>query len=158
MENYRWVWPYWLARGKLHLLAGPPGVAKTTLALSMAATISSGKKKEWPDGTKVLHGNVLIWSGEDAIADTLMPRLIGMGADPECIHIISAVDEEGRARHFDPASDIQKLGPAFEGNTNQFLFMLDPLSNAIIGDSYKSTEVRRGLQPLVDLIEHRDIL
>ncbi|EQD57118.1 hypothetical protein B2A_04960, partial [mine drainage metagenome] len=32
-EPIRWLWPAWLARGKLHVLAGAPGTGKTTLAL-----------------------------------------------------------------------------------------------------------------------------
>jgi len=40
-EPVRWLWPGWLARGKIHLLAGRPGAGKTTLALSLAASISS---------------------------------------------------------------------------------------------------------------------
>ena len=43
-----WVWEYWLAQGKLHILAGAPGQGKTTIALAFAATITSGGR--WPDG------------------------------------------------------------------------------------------------------------
>ena len=76
----RWLWKHWLARGKLHILAGPPGQGKTTIAMLLAATVSTGGM--WPDGTQCEPGNVLIWSGEDDPADTLLPRLIAAGADP----------------------------------------------------------------------------
>ena len=29
-----WLWEGWLARGKVHLLAGSPGTGKTTIAVS----------------------------------------------------------------------------------------------------------------------------
>jgi putative DNA primase/helicase len=74
-----WLWQNWLVRGKLHLLAGEPGLGKSTMAMSLAATTSVGGR--WPDGTLSEPGNVLIWSGEDDIADTLLPRLIASGAD-----------------------------------------------------------------------------
>src|SRR5215469_15556842 len=32
-EPVSWLWAGWLAAGKLHILAGPPGTGKTTLAL-----------------------------------------------------------------------------------------------------------------------------
>src|SRR4051812_28030519 len=51
-----WIWPGWLARGKLHLLAGSPGTAKTTIALSLAAAITAGGR--WPDGSDVTQGDV----------------------------------------------------------------------------------------------------
>jgi predicted ATP-dependent serine protease len=36
-QAIEWLWPGWLARGRLHLLAGQPGAGKTTLALEFAA-------------------------------------------------------------------------------------------------------------------------
>ncbi|HEV7911790.1 MAG TPA: AAA family ATPase [Methylocella sp.] len=59
METIEWLWLHWLALGKLHLIAGAPEAGKTTIALSLAATISSGS--HWPDGTRAPVGNVLIW-------------------------------------------------------------------------------------------------
>ena len=41
-EVIRWLWDGWLARGKLHVMAGAPGTGKTTIALALAATISTG--------------------------------------------------------------------------------------------------------------------
>jgi hypothetical protein len=42
----------------------------------MAATVSAGSR--WPDGSTAKQGNVVIWSGEDGPADTLVPRLEGI--------------------------------------------------------------------------------
>ena len=33
-EPVSWLWPGWLALGKLHILAGAPGQGKTTIALA----------------------------------------------------------------------------------------------------------------------------
>lgn len=74
-----WLWQGWLAMGKLHILAGMPGQGKTSLALSIAAIVSSGSC--WPDGSNRRAGNVLIWSGEDDVKDTLLPRLMACGAN-----------------------------------------------------------------------------
>src|SRR5271166_4513277 len=76
-EAIDWLWPDWLARGKLHIIAGRPGTLKTTAALSLAAAITSGG--QWPDGEPATAGVVIIWSGEDAINDTLLPRFIAAG-------------------------------------------------------------------------------
>ena len=85
-EAVRWLWEGYLARGKLHVLAGAPGTGKTMIALALAATVSTGGR--WPDGTHCEPGNVLIWSAEDDIADTLVPRLIAMGADMHKIRFV----------------------------------------------------------------------
>jgi predicted ATP-dependent serine protease len=66
VEPIRWIWDGWLARGKLHLLAGAPGTGKTTIGISIAATITTGGR--WPDGSNAEQGDVLIWTGEDGIA------------------------------------------------------------------------------------------
>ena len=38
----KWLWPGWLACGKLHILGGSPGTGKTTLAIEMAAIVTRG--------------------------------------------------------------------------------------------------------------------
>ena len=41
-QRIDWLWPDWLAAGKLHILAGAPGTGKTTLALALAAEARQG--------------------------------------------------------------------------------------------------------------------
>ncbi len=144
-----WLWQDWLACGKLHLLAGAPGQGKTTIALAFAATVSAGGL--WPDGKRCPPGNVLIWSGEDDPADTLVPRLMGMGADRDRIHFVEAARINGEVVPFDPARDMVDLQAAAEKLGDVRLLIVDPIVSAITGDSHKNTEVRRGMQPLVDL-------
>jgi len=151
-EPIAWLWRDWLALGKLHLLAGAPGQGKTTLALAMTATVTVGGR--WPDGSRCERGNVLIWSGEDDPADTLLPRLIGMGADRERVFFIKAARVDGELVPFDPARDMVQLAEAAMAVGNVKLLIVDPIVSAVTGDSHKNTEVRRAMQPLVDLASH----
>ena len=41
-EPIHWLWNDWIASGKFHILAGAPGTGKTTIALNLAATITTG--------------------------------------------------------------------------------------------------------------------
>lgn len=149
-EPIRWLWQHWLALGKLHILAGAPGQGKTTLALAMAATITAGGR--WPDGKPCDTGNILIWSGEDDPADTLLPRLLAAGADrSRCFFIEGARDAAGEVQPFDPARDLQALLQAIQQIGGIRLLVIDPVVSAVTGDSHKNTEVRRALQPLVNL-------
>ncbi len=147
-EPVRWLWPGWLALGKLAILAGAPGTGKTTAALSMAATVTTGT--HWPDGTRALLGDVLVWSGEDDAADTLLPRLLAAGADKSRVYFIGNVRAAGEVRPFDPATDMPALLLAAKKLPALRLILVDPVVSAVAGDSHKNTEVRRGLQPLVD--------
>ncbi len=143
-----WLWQHWLARGKLHILAGAPGQGKTTIAIGVAATVSIGGR--WPDGTRAEQGNVLIWSGEDDPADTLLPRLIAAGADKDRCYFVSGARVDGEVIPFDPARDMAALMAAAERIGNVRLLVVDPVVSAVAGDSHKNGEVRRALQPLVD--------
>jgi putative DNA primase/helicase len=148
-EAIDWLWPNWLACGKLHLLAGAAGTGKTTIALSLAASLSRGGA--WPDGAAIEPADVVIWTGEDGIADTLLPRLLVAGGDPRRVHFVTGASEGGRARPFDPAHDMAKLAEAVRGLPPVRLLILDPVVAAVTGDSHKNTETRRGLQPVVSL-------
>ncbi|MBT9488835.1 MAG: AAA family ATPase [Rubrivivax sp.] len=147
-EAIRWVWPQWLARGKLHLLGGKPGQGKTTLALALATSATSGGR--WPDGTRAEPTNVLIWSGEDDPKDTLVPRLRAMGADMSRVHFVDGV-MEGDRRPFDPATDVVLLLEAVRKVGDVGMVIVDPIVSVVTGDSHHNAEVRRALQPLVDL-------
>jgi putative DNA primase/helicase len=149
-EPINWLWDGWLARGKLHILAGAPGTGKTTVAMAFAATISSGGR--WPDRTRASSGQILIWSSEDDAKDTLLPRLIGMGADLTRIHFIQTATDGEHIRAFDPATDIAQLRTAInQTGIRPDLLIVDPIVSAVAGDSHKGSETRRSLQPLVDL-------
>jgi putative DNA primase/helicase len=147
-----WLWKNWLAMSKLHILAGAPGTGKTTIALNLAAIISHGG--QWPDGIQCESpGNVLIWSGEDDPHDTLLPRLLMHNADQKRIYFISDVINNNTTRAFDPACDIPKLYEKAAEMGEVRLIIIDPIVNAVAGDSHKNGEVRRSLQPLVELGE-----
>ena len=150
-EPIDWLWRDWLAKGKLHLLAGAPGTGKTTIGIALAAAITSGGN--WPDGTPVDAGDVLIWSGEDGISDTLLPRFLAAGGNKDRLHFVAGRDENGEARPFDPSTDMSKVYGAAKSLSAIKLLLLDPVVAAVAADSHKNTEVRRGLQPVVDLAE-----
>lgn len=149
----RWLWPGWLAKGKLHILAGAGGTGKTTLLLSLIATITTGGR--WPDGSRCNEpGNALIWSSEDDPADTLVPRLAAAGADLNRVHIIQGrINAQGEADPFDPANDIALLRATANEIGGVSLLMLDPIVSAVKGDMHKANDVRRALQGVVDFAE-----
>jgi putative DNA primase/helicase len=144
-----WLWHHWVALGKLLILAGAPKAGKTTIALAMVSTLTRGAR--WPDGTACQLGNVLVWSGEDDVADTLAPRLIAMGADMSRVFFITGSRVDGQAVPFDPSRDLLELDIQAQKIGDIKMIIVDPVVSAIAGDSHKNAEVRRSLQPLVDM-------
>ncbi|MBP0635522.1 AAA family ATPase [Cupriavidus sp. AcVe19-6a] len=152
MESIEWLWKDHLAHGKLSILAGDAGTGKTTLALSIAAYLSCGR--QWPDGAPMTEpGTIVMWSGEDDIADTLLPRYVAMYGDRSRMCFVGAArDADGHHRPFDPASDLPLLAEAISQIPGRVsLLIIDPVVSAVAGDMHKSNDVRRALQPLVDL-------
>lgn len=148
-QAIRWIWPGWLAAGKLHILAGAPGTGKSTAAFALAATITIPDGR-FPDGAQAERGEVAIWSGEDDPQDTIVPRLMASGADLERVHIVGAMETGAEPRPFDPSQDMPALRAALAEKDIRLL-IVDPIVSAVAGDSHKNTETRRDLQPLVDL-------
>jgi putative DNA primase/helicase len=137
-------------------MAGAPGTGKTTAAVALAATLTIGDR--WPDSTRADVGDVLLWSGEDDPTDTLVPRLIAAGADLSRVHFVSSFTDGKGSRAFDPATDTEALSDHLATmNPAPVLLIVDPIVSAIQGDSHKNAEVRRSLQPLVDLAQVRRV-
>jgi len=155
MEPVNWVWNNWLAKGKFHILAGAPEAGKTTLALSFAATISAGS--HWPCGGKASAANVLIWTSEDNVSDTIKPRLIQMGANLKRIKLVGGQQlSNGDERPFNPALDMPSLSEAAHAIPGGVGFLIiDPIVAAIGAktDSHRNSETRSALQPIVDFAE-----
>mgnify|MGYP003374187208 FL=1 len=148
--NICWLWNQWLALGKLHLLAGEPGTNKTTTALAWAATITTAGI--WPDGSRCAKPqNVIIWSNEDDVNDTLTPRLIANGANMDRVFFVSGMNSKGKRYAFDPSKHLPLLQQAIAKLGNVGLVVIDSAANLVNGDSHKNNEVRKSLQPLVDM-------
>lgn len=148
-EPIYWLWKNYLAKGKLTLVAGQAGVGKTTAVLNLAAVISRGGS--FPDVSRCQAQNIIIWSGEDDPADTIKPRLEAANANMERVFVLSGISVDGKMRAFDPASDVFALFSAIDKIGGAGLIIIDPLISAVSGDSNKAGDVRRSLQPLVDL-------
>lgn len=146
-----WHWTGYIPAGMLTLLAGAGGTGKSTLAFSFAATVTTAG--HWLDGSRCnTPGNVLIWSSEDDISRTIVPRLIAAGADLNRIASVEGtIDERGLNVPFDPAMHMDELRQQVRqvpGGVS--LLIIDPIVSAVSGDMHRANDVRRSLQPIVD--------
>jgi putative DNA primase/helicase len=157
-----WLWPGRIARGKLTIIAGNPGLGKSQITASIAAVVTNGGR--WPvDCQQCEPGNVLFLSAEDDPADTLRPRLEAAGADLSRVHIVDGVtlgyggDGRRMSRAFTLQADVQALGSKLTELRDVAVVVIDPIT-AYLGDtdSHKNADVRGLLAPLSELAARHD--
>ena len=156
MRPIDWLWPNRIARGKLTLIAGHPGLGKSQVAVWIAAIASTGGA--WPDGGWVKPGRVLILSAEDDPEDTLKPRLIAAGCDESKIVVVYAVrtiNDDGQLieRGFSIVEDVARLAALVEHYGDVSTIIIDPIT-AYMGediDSHQTVAVRAVLRPLQEM-------
>jgi KaiC/GvpD/RAD55 family RecA-like ATPase len=153
----RWLWQGRIARGKVSMLAGNPGLGKSQVTANMAAVVTT--RRTWPvDGSRCERGNVVFLSAEDDPEDTIRPRLEAAGADLSRVFILDAVVESFNAeggeikRAFNLKTDLNRLGKMLEEIGGAAMIVIDPIT-AYLGeaDSHKNAEIRALLAPLSDL-------
>lgn len=146
-----WIWDGWVAGGKFHLLGGVAGTGKTTISLALASSITNGGR--FPDNSRSPCGNVVVWTGEDDISDTLTPRLMAMGANLDRVHFVQGVLSEDGEQPFNPSTDMPSLQQAIAKIGDVRLLIIDPIVSVVRGDSHKNAEVRKDLTPLIHMAE-----
>jgi hypothetical protein len=153
MRRVEWLWPLRIARDKLTIMAGDPGLGKSQIAVDIAARISS--RSEWPDGERAPLGSVVILAAEDSADDTIRPRLEAAGGDSKRVHVVRMLTSaEGQRRGFDLHTDIERLAGLCERIGDVALIIIDPIS-AYMGDadSHMMTAVQPVLAAIADLAE-----
>ncbi len=146
-KQQKWLWEGWLPQGAFTMFAGMGGIGKSQVTLSWAKTVSTGG--QWPDGSWCKEpGDVVIWNSEDAVEETIVPRLIAAGANMDRVRIITG-GEGGLP--FIPSKDLDLLKNTIEAEgLNVKLLILDPIAVAVDAKKGDNSSIRHGLQPLLD--------
>jgi hypothetical protein len=150
-QPIRWLWQGRIARGKVTLVAGNPGLGKSQFTAYLAARVTTGQL--WPAGEgRAPKGNVIMLSAEDDIADTIRPRLEAADADIDRVHVLTAIRDADALRSFSLGRDLVSLDSALQQVGDVKLIIVDPISAYMAGtDSHKNSDVRALLAPVSDL-------
>jgi hypothetical protein len=159
MRAIRWFWPGRFALGKLGLIGGLPDKGKGLVSADIIARCTRGDG--WPcDEGSAPQGNVIWFTAEDDIGDTVVPRLKAAGADLDRVHIVGMAKNADGTRMFNLATDLPLLERKIEEVSDVVLVIIDPVS-AYLGvgkvNTSSTTDVRGVLAPLTRLAEERNI-
>lgn len=140
-----WLWPGRIPIGKATTFAGQTGMGKTFAVCDLAARVSTGGEVPCGGGECFERGKVLIVSAEDDADDTLVPRLIGLGADLSRIAFLSPEAEAT----FTMAA-LQLLNNSLDQMGDDIrLVAIDPPTSYLAGvDDHRNAELRGVLAPL----------
>ena len=153
MRRAKFAWEPRLPLGALTVVAGVPGVAKSHLAVEVAARLTRG---QLPGDLSATPVDVVIASAEDALASVLVPRFTAAGADLARVHSVS-LHRDGLDLGITIPDDLDSLGVAMR-SVGARLLVVDPLLAHIPVriDGYKDQHVRVALAPLARLAEELD--
>jgi hypothetical protein len=152
-----WLWQNRIARGKLTLIAGDPGIGKSQIATDVIARTTTGAP--WPDGGTAPRGSCIILSSEDAANDTICPRLELAGADLGRVSIVQSITEKGQQRGFSLQRDLEALAAAARWISDVILVSIDPIT-AYLGDnvdSHRTADVRSVLSRVEHFADEHSI-
>ena len=157
-EAITWLWPPYVARKKVHVLDGDPGIGKTLWALQLAACVSRGYPLPDQLGKPTLPlgapASVLLIAMEDGLGDTVIPRLKRAGADLGKIGIVQDVDDEGKPRPI-VLSDLPLLAQHMAAQRPALVY-IDAIQAVLGGklDINRANQVTEILIPLRHFAEH----
>ncbi len=151
-EEIDWLWEGVIARGKLTMFAGDPGLGKSFLTCDLAARVSSGRN--FPCGMVNPNGpgRVLMLNCEDDAGDTMKGRLEDAGANVALVDWIDGAKVGERDQGFQIDAHLDLLEAYIRDHPDTRLVTIDPVT-AFGGDkdSDKNHDVRSLLRPLQEM-------
>lgn len=157
-ERIVWYWRGRLARGKVTVMDGDPGMGKSTVGLDLIARFTRGD--EMPGGgAKVPETLVGLLSDEDGLRDTIVPRLKLAGAKMANIYHLTGETATGAKRSLTIPNNADEIDAIIRREGIGY-FHVDPMAGHASSDVniYVDQEVRtKFMGPLGNLAEETGV-
>ncbi len=147
-ESVRWLWRGRVPLGALTMLEGPPGVGKSTIAIDLAARLTTGRPMP---GEATAVGNpaaVVLLTTEDNHASTVGPRVRSAGGNPHLVLNLTIPQPAGLDRELHFPADLPLLEASIVEH-GALLVLVDPLVAFLDAEinPHLDKDVRRALGP-----------
>jgi putative DNA primase/helicase len=158
-ERVRWLWCNRLPLRGLSLVAGEPGLGKSTLTAELAAQVTRGTLEGNLQGSP---RDVLIATAEDHFASVVWGRLRAAGAAMDRVHRVHVEDRDGEELLTlpDDVAEVEARCAELAAAARPVaLITIDPITAFIGGnvDTHRDAAVRRVLAPLAGLAEREQL-
>lgn len=164
-----WIWPQWIAKGAVTMLAGESAIGKSTIMNDIEARIMTGKP--WPGlENKRPIKKVLVLSSEDDPARTIKPKLIAAGVGEDQMNnmiIINGTMRQKNRLTFSIGDDLplirNELDKAIASGVKIDLIEINPVTAYLTRHDLKKVDcndngqIRSILEPLSDLAQEYNI-
>ena len=156
-ELVMWLWPNFIPRGMISLIAGDPGCGKTWLTLDLACRLSRGLP--WPDGSQnPTIGSSIFLNLEDHPRSGLRYRMEYLGGNAKKIYGLLSEKKQKELGNLANLKAIAYLATMARKIPDLQLIVIDPIvdfSGAI--NINRADQVRQFLNPLAALAERLNV-
>jgi putative DNA primase/helicase len=157
-EEVSWLWKPYLPIGKVTLLEGDPESGKSYLSLAIAAHVTLGEGLPafgTAPSEKRQPRNVMLLTGEDGTADTVLPRLLKVGGDAARVFQLRGIVQTKDEKDFEISvtlDAVQHIEAALKEYQPE-LVVVDPFQSFLGShlDMHRANEVRPVLDGLAKL-------
>jgi putative DNA primase/helicase len=153
-EILRWLWLNRIPVGKIVLYTGKPDCGKSLALLDLITRVTTGN--DFPDGANNNLGpcDVLLAATEDDANDTIIPRLIGFGADLTKVKIVQGIKLQQPTgitnKKFSLKTHIRLLLDSLKKYPSVKLIVFDPITSFLGDADFNSDkDIRPMLESLV---------
>lgn len=154
-EPVKWLWQYRIPIGRITLIEGDGGVAKSWLSLAITANVTTGSPLPGDSGARQ-PAKVLIFSAEDSPGETIVGRIEDQGGQTANVSYVGGIRDDHGERQV-----TLKDMPRIELLTEEIqpeLIIIDPVI-AYLGekDMNHAGSVRSLLAPLHSLVQRKQL-
>lgn len=157
-EDIEWLWENTVPKGTLTGLNSLEGIGKTHVAADMTARVTGGIP--WPDtpNTRNPKGDVILYSREEHLTKTTLPRLIAMGADVSRVHVVQTVkSKDADDSMFELEYNIPELDRLMAQLPKTRLVIFDPITQYVAGNENSNHDIQRALDKLNSFAERHNV-
>jgi len=164
VKDVSWLIPPYIPLGKITILEGDPESGKTFLAIEFAAAVTTGRiidfvgiPVEGQAPPSRAPANVLYFTGEDDLADTLKPRFLHQHGDQGRFFAVQGMMSERSGKKVEENFTLSCIAELEKGlqDFRPALVIIDPLQ-AFLGagvDMHRANEVRPVLSGIKKVAE-----